>query len=306
MEYLLLMIQALVMILAAPLLAGYIRKLKNDLRMRKGAGVLQNYRNLSKLLKKDRMRSTQCSWIFNAAPYLVFSVMAFACALVPAVPGMLRSVGIGDFLLLAFLFAFARFFTALAGLDAGSAFGGMGSSREMFISSFAEPALILAVFAAGLSAGTMDFATAGALGMPSLSVILSGSAVFLVALAESGRIPIDNHETHLELTMIHEAMVLEYSGSHLALIEWSSGVKQILLLSFLAWIIPPYAGVAGGGTGEFAVAVAVYVTKLLALGALVALTEVSMAKMRLLRASDFLGFAFSLAAFALVAFSLGW
>jgi formate hydrogenlyase subunit 4 len=204
-----------------------------------------------------------------------------------------------------FVLALGRFFLALAGLDAGSAFGGMGSSREMFISSFAEPVALLALFAVGLVHGSTAPALISAGSLASASSLIAAAALFLVMLAETSRIPVDNQETHLELTMVHEAMVLEYSGRSLALIELASHIKQLLFFSLIALVVFPAGTFAAPGPAAALVAAGVYLLKIAALAVVVALTEVSVAKMRLFRTIDFLAFAYVLSGMAVVAALIG-
>lgn len=291
---------------AAPLLSGLVRKIKNNLRMRYGAGIFQPYYNLIKFFNKEEVVSENTSWIFKAAPYLVFAAMAASAVLVPVFSTGISMDCMGDFLLIIFLMAFARFFLTLAGLDAGSAFGGMGSSREMFISALAEPAMILAVFTISLNAGATSNAAIGAIGSVQLSVLISAVALFLAIIAETSRIPVDNQETHLELTMVHEAMILEYSGRSLALMEWASYIKQIIFYCILANILPPYLQAVPGDYTVMIAVVSAYLCKIAVIAAAVAVVEVTTAKMRLFRVMDFLGFAFALSVISIVIYSLGW
>jgi len=217
-------LQALLIIALAPLAAGLITKIKNNLRLRQGQGILQPYRNLWKLFGKEKIIPENSSWIFRATPFIVFATSLTAALLLP--------LGrVGDLLAIIFILALGRFFLALAALDAGSSFGGMGSSREMFISSFVEPAACLIIFVIYLSPGSTW----------SLAHLLAGLALLIVILAETSRLPVDNQETHLELTMVHEAMLLDYSGPSLALLELSAQVKQLFWLCFLAGVIYPLA-----------------------------------------------------------------
>lgn len=272
----------------APLVSGVIRKIKNNIRMRKGASVLQPYYNISKLLAKEEVRSVHSSWILAAAPHVVLASAAAAVFFTPIlspVPVLNRA---GDFLVIIFLFSLGRFFQALAGLDAASAFGGMGSSREMFLSALAEPAALVAALTVSLNAGTTDTSAIGG-GILRSSAFLSAAAMLLAAIAETSRIPVDNQETHLELTMVHEAMVLEYSGRSLAMIELAAHIKQLVFFSIIANLMLPSSAACGLSACGF------YLAKLLAISLVIAVTEISVAKMRLFRAVDFLGFAVILA-----------
>ncbi|MDD3905267.1 MAG: NADH-quinone oxidoreductase subunit H [Candidatus Omnitrophica bacterium] len=273
----------------APLLSGFIRKLKNNFRMRKGQGIFWPYYNLRKLFSKNEVISKNVSWIFYTAPVVVFATSALALYLIlfaricpPANSGV--AVIIAAF----FILSLGRFFLALSGLDTASAFGGMGSSREMFVSSFAEPTIFVAVFALCMGTGT-TFKVSG---------ILAGCALLMAAIAETSRIPVDNQETHLELTMVHEAMVLEHSGRSLALIELASHVKQMLFFVLIAgcFFMPVEAGRWGW---------ALFPIKIAAIGLVMAVIEVSVAKMRLFRVVDFLSFAFFVALVATITASLG-
>lgn len=272
----------------APLVSGIIRKIKNNIRMRKGAPVLQPYYNIAKLLAKEEVRSVHSSWILAAAPHVVLASTAAAVFFTPILSPAPVFSRAGDFLAIIFLFSLGRFFQALAGLDAAGAFGGMGSSREMFLSALAEPAAIVAALTVSLNAGTTDTSVIGG-GILRSSAFLSAAAMLLAAIAETSRIPVDNQETHLELTMVHEAMVLEYSGRSLAMIELAAHIKQLVFFSIIANLMLPSAPACG------LFACGLYLGKLLAISLMIAVTEISVAKMRLFRAVDFLGFAVILA-----------
>jgi formate hydrogenlyase subunit 4 len=257
--------------------------------MRKGASIFQPYYNVWKLFSKDEVISGNASWIFYATPVIVLASSVCALCLilmVEPVPFFKNSMAI--LVAALFVLGLGRFFLALAGLDTGSSFGGMGSSREMFISSFAEPAAFIAVFVLCMTGGNNL----------KVSNLLGGLAILMVAIAETSRIPVDNQETHLELTMVHEAMVLEYSGKSLALIELASHVKQMVFFILLSWyffvpLVPGYWGWA------------IFVSKIAVISAVVAFIEISVAKMRLFRVVDFLSFSFFIALVASIAASLG-
>jgi formate hydrogenlyase subunit 4 len=304
MRSLVIIAETLGIIAVAPLVSGVIRKIKNTVRLRRGAGVLQPYYDLYRLLGKDEVVSENASWIFAAAPYVVLASAVTALLLVPAVVPKGAVSGMGDFIAVLFVLALGRFFLALAGLDTGSAFGGMGSSREMFIASFAEPVALVALFAVGLARGSTSLAVIGSTYSLSFSSVIAAVALFLVAIAETSRIPVDNQETHLELTMLHEAMVLEYSGRSLALIELASYVKQMVFFSLVALVIMPGGALPYAAAGILPAA-GVYFLKIALLSVLVALLEVSVAKMRLFRSVDFLAFAYVLSGVAVVALLLG-
>ncbi len=283
--------QILLLVAVSPLVSGIIRKIKNNIRMRKGAGIFQPYYNLAKLFGKEEVVSDTTSWIFRAAPFVILASSVCALSLVPVFAATLSFSNMGDFLAIIFILALGRFFIALAGLDAGSAFGGMGSSREMFISTFAEPVALLSVFAVSLNAGLTNLAAVSAPVGLRLSSIIAAISLFIVTIAETSRIPVDNQETHLELTMIHEAMVLEYSGKSLALIELASHIKQILFFSLIAAVVIPW--------GDFALKMTVIIIT-------VSLIEVSVAKMRLFRAVDLLSFAFVISIMAVIVSAAGY
>ena len=225
--------QALLFIAAAPLLAGWLQRVKCHMQNRAAPAVWQPYRDLAKLLRKKMVLAENASWLFRAVPYIVFGAMLLAAAVVPLVAVNLPTAAIADVIVLVGFFALARFFTALAGLDIGTAFGGMGASREMMVAALAEPAMLMAVFTLSMTATTTNLSVAteyilqaGLVLRPSFLFALL--ALAMVAVAESSRIPVDNPATHLELTMLHEAMILEYGGRHLALIEWASQIKLMI------------------------------------------------------------------------------
>ncbi len=248
--------QMAVLLLLAPLLIGYVRKLKSRLLRRRGASVLQPYRDLARLLRKEVVVAENASWLFRAAPYLVAAATWVAAALVPTfATGPIFSWS-ADLIAIIALLGSARFFLALAGMDVGTSFGGIGASREMMIASLAEPAMLLIVFTLALVAGSTQLATIAqvfadpAVGLR-VSLGLALVALVMVAIAENGRVPIDNPATHLELTMVHEAMVLEYSARHLAMIELAAALKLTLYLSLIAALVVPW-GVAPPGAGAAA------------------------------------------------------
>lgn len=290
--------QVLFLVLCAPLVSGFIRKIKNNLRMRKGASILQPYYNFVKLLSKDQVVSKTTSWIFTAAPAIVLASSLCVCFLLPVFQPGLALNTTGDLLTIFFIFALGRFFLALAGLDAGSSFGGMGSSREMFISSIAEPAAFVALFVIGFNSSSTSFAAVTGAHVFRVSTLLAGFAFFMVTIAETSRIPVDNQETHLELTMVHEAMVLEYSGRSLALIELASHIKQIIFFTMLSWFLFPFLNNEHWQWFQFPL-------KLLIISTVVAVLEVSFAKMRLFRTVDYLAFAFFIALLAAGAACMG-
>jgi formate hydrogenlyase subunit 4 len=292
--------QMAVVLLLAPLLTGFVRKIKARLLRRQGPSVIQPYRDLARLLRKEAVLAENASWLFRVAPYLIFASTWVAAALVPTFAGGLVFSWTADLIAIIALLGFGRFFLALAGMDVGTSFGGIGSSREMLIASLAEPAMLLTVFTLALVAGSTQLSTVAAL-MSSPEVGLRVSlgmalvALIMVAVAENGRIPVDNPATHLELTMVHEAMILEYSGRHLAMIEFAASLKLLLYLSLIACIFIPW-GIAAPGEGpaRFALGAAAYLAKI-GIGAFcLALFETAIAKMRVFRVPDFLGAALML------------
>ena len=225
---------------------------------RRGPPVLQPYRDLLKLIRKEAVIADNASWLFRAGPYMIFAATWVAAALVPTFATGLTFGWVGDLIAIIALIGSARFFLALAGMDIGTSFGGIGSSREMLFASLAEPAMIMIVFTVALVAGStqLSFVAAFMQDNASLRVSLGMAliALIIVAVAENARIPVDNPATHLELTMVHEAMVLEYSGRHLAMIELAAAVKLLLYVSLIACIFVPW-GLAPAGSGAVAYAI---------------------------------------------------
>ena len=303
-------IQLLIVALASPLLVGVLRKLKARLQGRRGASVFQPYRDLQKLLIKEAVVSENTSWIFRFTPYLVASVMLLSSLVVPMLTTSTPLGFTGNIIVLMYLLLLATFFLALAGLDAGSAFGGMGSSREMIIAALAEPTVMVAIFAIALRAGTTsldEIVRRGAddsLLLLNPGHLLSFVAFFIVALAETGRLPVDNPATHLELTMIHEAMILEYSGRHLALIEWAAGMKLFLFLTLLSNLFFPWGVARAIEPLGVAVAFAALALKVVAMASAIAILETSIAKLRLFRVPELLSGSFTLALLAVISFFL--
>ena len=292
--------QLLVVLLLAPLLTGYVRKIKARLLRRQGPDLIQPYRDLHKLLRKEVVLADNASWVFRTAPYLIFATTWVAAALVPTFATGLVFSPAGDLIAIVALLGSARFMLALAGLDVGTSFGGIGSSREMMIASLAEPALLMIAFTLSLLAGSTQLSSVATF-MHSQGVGLRVSAAMalvglvMVAIAENARIPVDNPATHLELTMVHEAMILEYSGRHLAVIEAAASLKLLLYLSIIGCVFAPWGiAVAGQGFAAYAASLPVYVIKLAAGGFMLAVFETVIAKMRVFRVSEFLGAALML------------
>jgi len=294
------LVQLLLVLSIAPLLTGYVRKLKAHLQRRRGPPVLQPYRDLLKLIRKEAVLADNASWVFRTAPYAIFATTLIAAALVPTFATGLVFSPAADLIAIVALLGSARFALALAGLDVGTSFGGIGSSREMMIASLAEPAMLMIVFTVSLLAGSTQLSSVAAyvqgpeLGLR-VSLGMSLVALIIVAIAENARIPVDNPATHLELTMIHEAMILEYSGRHLAVIEAAASLKLLLYFSLIACMFAPWGlATAGQGFADFAIGVGSYIVKLAVGGFLLAVFETGTAKMRVFRVSDFLGAALML------------
>jgi formate hydrogenlyase subunit 4 len=292
--------QMLAVLLPAPLLTGFIRKVKARLLRRRGPPLLQPYRDLLKLAQKDVIVAESASWLFRAAPYLIFAATWVAAALVPTFATGLLFSWSADLIAIIALLGSARFFLALAGMDVGTSFGGLGSSREMMFATLAEPAMIMIVFSVALIAGSTQLSHVAAFVMSPaaglrISFALGVVGLVIVAIAENARIPVDNPATHLELTMVHEAMALEYSGRHLAMIELSAQLKLVVYVSLIACLFFPW-GLAPVGAGFQAhlMGLAAYAGKLAAAGALLALFETTVAKMRIFRVPDFIGVALML------------
>lgn len=293
-------IQMLAVLALAPLLTGVVRKVKARLLRRQGPGLLQPYRDLLRLLRKEAVLAENASWLFRVTPYLILAATWVAAALVPTFATGLLFSWSADLIAIVALLGSARFFLALAGMDVGTGFGGIGSSREVMIATLAEPAMIMIVFTLALVAGSTQLSTvAGYMLSPDVglrvSLGLALVALVIVAIAENARIPVDNPATHLELTMVHEAMVLEYSGRHLAMIELASSLKLLLYVSLIACVFVPW-GMASAGTAwtSYAIGGAAYLGKLLVGAVALAVFEVSVAKMRVFRVPDFLGAALML------------
>lgn len=300
------LLQTVLLLALAPLLSGCIRNWKAKLQNRRGSPFWQPYLDLAKFLRKDMVISEHASWIFRAMPYVLFTSTLLAGLMVPLVIVSAPLSLFGGALAFVGLLALGRFFLALGGLDPGSAFGGMGSSREMTISAIAEPALMLAIFTVAISAGSTNLSQmlVAAQGptwkLLNPAHVLAFAALFIVLLAETGRIPVDNPATHLELTMIHEAMILEYSGRYLALIEWSASIKQLVLMALLVNIFFPVGMAAGAAPAALGVSALCLLLKLFTLAAAVVVVETTNAKLRLFRVPDLLSTAFILAALALL------
>jgi formate hydrogenlyase subunit 4 len=291
--------QTICVVLFAPFMAGWVKWLKCKLQNRKGSPPWQPYRDLLRLSRKQVVVADTASAIFRMAPYVIFSVTVIAVSVVPTIAIELPTAALADVIAIVGFLALTRFFLSLAGMDVGTAFGGMGSSREVTISSLAEPALLMAFFTLSMNASSTNLSIVISHLVQSHfilypSLIFSSMGLILVAVAETGRIPIDNPATHLELTMIHEAMILEYSGRHLALIEWAAMLKLTLYSILIVNLIIPWGVAMTLVPRDLATGVLSITLKLLLLGIFLAVSETVQAKMRLFRAPQFLGLAFIL------------
>jgi formate hydrogenlyase subunit 4 len=302
--YVLEVAQATLALLLAPGLVGLIRWMKARLQNRRGAPVWQPYGELAKLFRKEVVVSTNASWLFRATPSVVFASAVVVVFLLPMLAVPLPFDGVGDLLVVVYLLLLGTFFLALAGLDPGSPFGGMGASREMTVAALAEPTVALAIFALALRAGSTNLGQIVArtmtapIGALSPGHLLAFGALFIVTLAETGRLPVDNPATHLELTMIHEAMVLEYSGRYLALIEWTAALKLLIFFVLLGNLFVPWGVAVALTPATLAIAVATLLVKLVVLASAVALLETRVAKLRLFRVPELLSASFVLALLA--------
>lgn len=298
--------QGLLLVLIAPLLRGVIARLKARVQNRRGASVWRPYADLLKLFRKEDLVPGTASWLFRAAPAVLFAATVVTAAFVPVVHGSALLGTTGDFILLVYLFALGRFFLVLGAMDGGSSFGGMGGSREALVSTLAEAPLLLGLSAVAILARTATLAgiVQWTLGQDffNLSAVhaLAFGALALVAIAETGRIPVDNPTTHLELTMIHEAMVLEYSGPSLALIEWASAIKLSVIAALLVAVFAPWGMAAALTAPALALAAGAYLAKLALAAIAVTVLESSVAKLRMYLVPDFLGVASALAILAVV------
>ncbi|MBP1649126.1 MAG: putative Formate hydrogenlyase, rane subunit [Bacteroidetes bacterium] len=300
------LVQAVLALGFAPLVTGIIRKTKARLQNRQGPPILQPYLDLQKLFRKGVIIPSTASWIFRATPYILFASTLVIVLLVPTLFTPVPLHWAGDIITVVYLFALGRFFLALAGLDTGTSFGGLGSSREMSIAAIIEPAMMLAIFTVSVTAGSTNLSTivASLSTTPASAVnpshILAFAGLFIVTLAETGRIPVDNPATHLELTMIHEAMVLEYSGRYLALIEWASQMKLLIFLALLSNMFFPLGMATTLSPAALLVALIAIAGKTIVLAIVVAVIESTNAKLRLFRVPEFLMVAFILSLLALI------
>jgi formate hydrogenlyase subunit 4 len=300
------LVQVLAVVIAAPLLPGMVRRTKARLTLRRGASVFQPYRDLFRLLRKESIVASNASWLFRHAPVLIFALTLTAASVIPTFSRGLLLAPYADLIVVAGLFAAARFVLTLAGLDIGTSFGGIGASREVMIASIAEPALLMMIFAIALVAGSTRvedisaFVLSPAAGLR-ISLALALVGLVMIAIAENGRIPVDNPATHLELTMVHEAMVLEYSGPHLALIEWASSLKLVAYVSLIAAVFAPWGMAAQSASlPALVVGLASWLAKLVTAAIALGIFELTVAKMRVFRVPQFAGAAVMLGLLAVL------
>ena len=294
------LLQMTLVIAVAPLLTGIVRATKARLLRRRGPPLIQPYRDLIRLARKEAVVADSASWLFRFVPYLVFAATWVAAALVPTFATGLLFSWSADLIAIIALLGAARFFLALAGLDVGTSFGGLGSSREALFGALAEPAMIVIVFTLALVAGSTQLSTVAAYMVSSnvglrVSLGMALVALIIVALAENGRIPVDNPATHLELTMVHEAMILEYSGRHLAVIELAAMLKLVLYVSLIVCVFVPWGlAIADASVADRLLGALLYLVKLAVAGVALGVFETSIAKMRVFRVPDFVGAALML------------
>ena len=297
-------LQAAALLALAPLLRGVIKKMKAAFQNRQGPPLLQGYYDLAKLLRKEPVRSDVASWVFVAGPRVYFSTAVAATTLVPVILAGAPLEEAGGILAFVGLLALGRFALAAAALDTGSPFGGMGSSREMTVAALAEPALMLGLFTVALWGGSLNLGDlVRATAERGLSIhpsgLLAAAALFIVLIAEAGRVPVDNPATHLELTMIHEAMALEYSGVDLALVEWASALKELLFMTVLVNLFLPLGLATGASPAPLAIAAFLYLAKLFLLAVAVTVVEVTNAKLRFFRVPELMAASLGLGFLAL-------
>lgn len=299
------LLEIVIAVALAPLLSGWVNQWRSWLQNRSAPGLLQPYRMLHKLFNKDSVLADNASPLFRTVPYLVFGCMLLACAIIPTLSTDLPLAPVADAIALVGLFALARVFISLAAMDIGTAFGTMGARREMLIGFLAEPALLMVLFSASLIAHSTSLSTiVETLAHRDFTIYpgfaLAGVAFTMVSLAENARVPVDNPATHLELTMIHEALILEYSGRHLALIEWAASLKLFAYSCIGLALFFPWRVAEAQAPAEMLLALPVLLAKLALGGFLLALLETLNAKMRIFRVSEYLGTAFLLSVIGLL------
>jgi formate hydrogenlyase subunit 4 len=305
-EAVLLVVQTALTVALAPGVVGFIRWMKARLQGRRGAPIWQGYLELRKLFAKERVVSHTASWVFHAAPFVVFATSVVVASMVPLIFVPAAFDRIGDLFVVVYLLLLGTFALALAGLDTGSPFGGMGASREMTVVALTEPTVALSIFALALTAQSTNLGQIigktieEPVRLLGPGHLLAFTALFIVTLAETGRLPVDNPSTHLELTMIHEAMVLEYSGPYLALVEWGAAIKLLVFFTLAANLFVPWGVAFDASFGSLAVAVALVVVKIAALAVAVAVLETRVAKLRLFRVPELLSASFVMALLAVI------
>jgi len=298
--------QTLLAVGLAPALVGFIRWLKARLQGRTGAPPWQPYFEIRKLFGKEAIVSHTASWLFHATPFVVFGTSVVVASLVPLVLAPSDPMVIGDLFAVVYLLLLGTFFLALAGLDTGSPFGGMGASREMTVVALTEPTVAMSIVALALNAGSTGFSqiVAHTIAEPAMALgpghLLAFAALFIVTLAETGRLPVDNPSTHLELTMIHEAMVLEYSGPYLALLEWGAALKLLVFFALAANLFMPWGIAVSLSPTTLMIGLVSFIVKIGILAMAVAVLETRVAKLRLFRVPELLSASFVLALLAVM------
>jgi formate hydrogenlyase subunit 4 len=298
--WLLAALQTALFVLLAPVFTALVKRVKCRLQNRRGPSLLQPWRDLRRLFAKDVLLAHTASPLFRMAPYVVCGTAIMAASIVPLVALDLPTAVMADAIVLVALLALGRFFLALAGLDVGTAFGGMGSSREMTVAALAEPAMLMVVFTVAMIAASTNLTTVIGHTLTQAnelrpSLLFALLALILVGIAETGRVPVDNPATHLELTMIHEAMILEYTGRHLALMELAAQVKLLLYAVLVANLFFPWGIAVEATPAAWLIAAALLAVKLAVLGTGLAIAETAVAKMRLFKVPTFLAVAFTIA-----------
>lgn len=306
-DWLFALVQAALFVAAAPLFAAWIKRVKCWLQNRRPPPIRQSYLDLRRLFAKQVLLAHSASPVFRVAPYLIFGTTVLAASIIPMIALNLPTAGIADAIVLVGLFALGRFFLALAGMDVGTSFGGMGSSREMTVATLAEPAMLMVIFTLAMVASSSNLSTVmqtiladGTALRPSLLFALM--ALLLVGIAEAGRVPVDNPATHLELTMIHEAMILEYSGRQLALLEWAAQLKLMIYGVLVCNLFFPWGIAQSLSPQSLTIAVATLAGKMIILGTVLAIAENLVAKMRFFKVPAFLAVSFTLALLGMLSF----
>jgi formate hydrogenlyase subunit 4 len=309
-EFIIFILQLLLVPILSPLAIGVVRKLKAKMQNRQGAKIIQPYFDLWKLFHKDEVISEDASWIFRFSPFIIFTVTVIASAAIPTLSTMTPFIVLGDFLVVIYMLALGTFFLALAGIDAGSSFGGFGSSREMTFAALTEAGLIFSLLTTALLAKTTHLPSIVAslpdlpFNFTAIPMLFAFIAFFIALLAENARVPVDNPATHLELTMVHEAMILEYSGKRLALIEWAAANKFLLFTFLAVTLFVPYGTATQNTFTALLISAILLIVKSCILLTAVAIIESSMAKLRVFRVPDllFTSFIFSVIALLIIIF----